>query len=93
MGVTSDSKQVYSEEYYLLGYNTMKSVESQATFRRNISPPSSRSKNKPSKKQAWKLGGISEYTGTGGKWNSVPVGSPIGQNETPNTHWLSRANQ
>jgi hypothetical protein len=28
-----------SEEYYLLGYNAVQSVESQPTFRRNISPP------------------------------------------------------
>jgi hypothetical protein len=34
------------EEYCLLGYNAMYSVESQLTFRRNISPPSSGSKNK-----------------------------------------------
>jgi hypothetical protein len=29
------------EEYYLLGYNVMWSIESQPTLRRNISPPSS----------------------------------------------------
>jgi hypothetical protein len=28
------------EEFYLLGYNYVQSVESQPTFRRNISPPS-----------------------------------------------------
>jgi hypothetical protein len=27
------------------------------------------------------------------EWNSVSVGSPVGQNEAANTHWLSRANQ
>jgi hypothetical protein len=32
-----------------LGYNVMYSVESQSTFRRNMSPPSSESKNKPSR--------------------------------------------
>jgi hypothetical protein len=40
------------EEYHLLGYNAMWSVESQPTFRRNISPPSSGSRNKLSKKTA-----------------------------------------
>jgi hypothetical protein len=29
------------EEFYLLGYNAVKSVECQPTFRRNMSPPSS----------------------------------------------------
>jgi hypothetical protein len=37
------------EESYLLGYNAMYRTESQPTFRRNMSPPSSGSKNKPSK--------------------------------------------
>jgi hypothetical protein len=40
------------EEFCLLGYNAVYSVESQPTFQRNISPPFSRSKNKPSKKPA-----------------------------------------
>jgi hypothetical protein len=39
------------EEVYLLGYNTVQSVESKPTFRRNMSPPSSGSKNKPGAKQ------------------------------------------
>jgi hypothetical protein len=34
----------------LLDYNGVQSVESEPTFRRNISPPSSGVKNKPSKK-------------------------------------------
>jgi hypothetical protein len=34
--------------YYLLGYNAVQPVESEPTFRKNISPPSSGS-NKPSK--------------------------------------------
>jgi hypothetical protein len=40
---------VHIEEYCLLGYNAMQSTESQPTFRRNISPLSLGSKNKPSK--------------------------------------------
>jgi hypothetical protein len=36
------------EEYYLLGYYAVKPVESQLTFQRNMSPPSSGPKNKPS---------------------------------------------
>jgi hypothetical protein len=36
----------------LLGYNFVLSGESQPTFRQNISPPSLRAKNKPSKKPA-----------------------------------------
>jgi hypothetical protein len=38
-----------NEEFYHLGNNAVKSVESQPAFRRNMSPPSSGSKNKPSK--------------------------------------------
>jgi hypothetical protein len=40
------------EEFYLLGYNAVQSVGSQATFQRIMSPPSSGSKNKPSKSPA-----------------------------------------
>jgi hypothetical protein len=42
------------EDFNLLGYNAEWSVEIQQTFRRNISHPPSESKNKPSKKPAWK---------------------------------------
>jgi hypothetical protein len=41
-----------NEEFCLLGYDAVSSVESQSTFRRNMSPPSSGSKNKLSKKPA-----------------------------------------
>jgi hypothetical protein len=37
------------EEYCLLGYNAMKSIKSQLMFQKNILPPFSGSKNKPSK--------------------------------------------
>jgi hypothetical protein len=40
------------EEFYIVGYNVVYSVENQPVFRRNISPQSSGSKNKPSKKAA-----------------------------------------
>jgi hypothetical protein len=42
------------EQSYLLGHKALLSVESKPTFRRNISPPSSCSKNKPRQKQAYK---------------------------------------
>jgi hypothetical protein len=42
------------EEFCLLGYNALQSGESQTTFLRNISPPYSRSKNRPSKKRELK---------------------------------------
>jgi hypothetical protein len=40
------------EEFYLLRYNIMYSIEIQQTFWRNMLPPSSGSKNKPRKKPA-----------------------------------------
>jgi hypothetical protein len=43
-------------------------------------------------KQSNRLAGISDYMGNRREmeeWNSVPLGLPVGQNETTNTHWLS----
>jgi hypothetical protein len=40
----------YRQEFCPPGYNTILSIESQPTFQRNMSPPSSGSKNKLSKK-------------------------------------------
>jgi hypothetical protein len=42
----------YKEDYQLLGYNAVQSVECQPMFRRNISPLSSGRKNKLRKKPA-----------------------------------------
>jgi hypothetical protein len=40
------------KEFYLLGYNATKSAESQPTFQRNLSPPSSRLMKNPCHKPA-----------------------------------------
>jgi hypothetical protein len=48
--VTSENS-VLIEEFYLLGYNAVWSVESQPTIQKNISAPSSGSKNKPTRNQ------------------------------------------
>jgi hypothetical protein len=40
------------EDFYLLGYKVVESLEIQRTFRRKMSSPSTRSKNKPNKKPA-----------------------------------------
>jgi hypothetical protein len=45
---------IFREESYFLVYYALQPVESQATFQRNVSPPSSDPNNKPSKKPAWK---------------------------------------
>jgi hypothetical protein len=44
---------LYFWEFYLLGYKTVQSEESQPTFRKNMSLLSSNSKSKPSKTPAW----------------------------------------
>jgi hypothetical protein len=43
-------KLVYFEGLYLLEYNVMYSIKIKLMFRRNMPPPSSGPKNKPSKK-------------------------------------------
>jgi hypothetical protein len=61
-------------------------------FRRNMSPPSSRSKIKPSKKPRWKhVASRADYIGNRREIadsKSVPVGSPVEQNEQPGPGWL-----
>jgi hypothetical protein len=59
---------ILTEDFYLLGYNAVKSTESQPAFQTNMSPPSSGSKNKPSKKpvkagskQSKRIAEISDY--------------------------------
>jgi hypothetical protein len=74
-------KENNTEEFYLLGYNAVRSVESQPTFRRNMLPPSSWSKYKPSKKLAWKQMAsraiglpwfrIIQEAGGGGEWKTT----------------------
>jgi hypothetical protein len=41
-----------NEEFHILGYNAVQPVESQIKFPKNMSPPSSGSRSKPSKKPA-----------------------------------------
>jgi hypothetical protein len=48
----SCKSKVLCQKFYLLGYITVQSVESHSTFQKNVSPPSSGSKNKPIKKPA-----------------------------------------
>jgi hypothetical protein len=48
----ADVELIYLEEFCLLKYNSVRPVESQPRFRRNVSPPSSASRNKPNKKPA-----------------------------------------
>jgi hypothetical protein len=42
----------WNEDYHLLGWDTLQSARSLATFRNSALPPSSGSKSKPSKQQA-----------------------------------------
>jgi hypothetical protein len=46
-------KTLDSEEFHIVGYNAMKSVEIQSTIRRKMSPSSSESKSEPSKNPVW----------------------------------------
>jgi hypothetical protein len=46
ISLSSGGLHIRTEKKCLLGFNAVKSVESHPTFRRNMSPPSSRSKNK-----------------------------------------------
>jgi hypothetical protein len=65
-----DTKRIWGshsggyEEYYLLGYKAVQSVESQPKFRKTISPPVFGSKNKASEKPAWKQVASSAHSST-----------------------------
>jgi hypothetical protein len=62
MRILERENKLNPEEYYLLGYNALPSVKSQPMFRRNILPPSSRSKNTPSNKAARKQEAAEPWT-------------------------------
>jgi hypothetical protein len=75
-------------EFSILGHIAVYPVVSQLTFRRNMSPPSSASKNQPSMKgeqnQSKRLAQVSTYMGNRREMEdseSVSFKSPAGQNE------------
>jgi hypothetical protein len=52
------------EDFCLLGYNAVHFVESKLTFQKNMSPPSSGSKNKPRKQMTSKMVSCFAYAST-----------------------------
>jgi hypothetical protein len=91
LGFETLGSVVIKNSPYLLGYNTVHFVESQLTLRRNMSPPYSGSKNKPSKKQGatwFMLVGRLNFNGLRGVLTQKK--KPIGKFTSDDTAWHSK---